>query len=164
MPTRRSFLSTAAALPLLAKAHAQEPAAKLPPAIAALPNRIHEATPITLAERQARADKARRLMLEQNIAAIVITGGTSLTYFTGARSGQSERLFAWILPATGAPYIVCPTFEEARMTESLTQIPDGAQTKIYTWNEDQNPYALLVSKTPIGRNGSRRTRPVRLCQ
>jgi Xaa-Pro dipeptidase len=151
MPTRRSFLASAATLPFLAaEAPAQEPTPKLTPAIAALPNRIHEATPITLAERQTRADKARRLMLQQNIAAIVITGGTSLTYFTGAHAGQSERLFAWILPATGAPYIVCPTFEEARIAESLTQIPDGTQTKIYTWNEDQNPYALLVSKAPIG--------------
>jgi Xaa-Pro dipeptidase len=158
MPTRRDFLaSTAAALPFLAQtsraAHAQEPTSKLPPAIAALPNRIHEAIPITLAERQSRADKARRLMLQQGIAAIVITGGTSLTYFTGARSGQSERLFAWILPATGAPYIVCPTFEEARMTESLTAIPDGAQTKIYTWNEDEDPYALLIAHAPAGTLG-----------
>jgi Xaa-Pro dipeptidase len=150
MPTRRAFLSTAATLPLLARAHAQEPTPRLPPAIAALPNRIHEAKPITLAERQARADKARRLMLQQNIAAIVITGGTSLPYFTGAHAGQSERLFAWILPATGAPYIVCPTFEEARMTEALTQIPDGAQTRIYTWNEDEDPYALLIAHAPPG--------------
>jgi Xaa-Pro dipeptidase len=149
MPTRRDFLTSAASLPFLATRAAAPQ--DMPPAIATLPNRAHEAVPITLAERQARADKARTLMLQQNIAAIVITGGTSLTYFTGARSGQSERLFAWILPATGAPYIVCPTFEEARMTEALTQIPDGAQTKIYTWNEDQNPYALLVSKAPIGR-------------
>ena len=153
MPTRRSFLTTAAALPLFAQAPAREPAIRLPSAIAALPNRIHEAVPITLSERQMRADKARRLMIEQSIAAIVITGGTSLTYFTGAHSGQSERLFAWILPAVGAPYIVCPTFEEARMAESLTQIPDGAQTKIYTWNEDDDPYALLVKHLPTGTLG-----------
>ena len=149
MPTRRTFLTSAAALsalPLLA----QEPSTKLPPHIAALPNRLHEATPITLAERQQRADKARRLMLDQSIAAIIITGGTSLTYFTGVPGYQSERLFAWILPATGAPYIVCPAFEEARMTESLSQIPDGAQTKVLTWNEDDDPYALLVQHAPPG--------------
>jgi Xaa-Pro dipeptidase len=150
MPTRRDFLASAATLPFLAQSAASAQA-KLPPAIAALPNRAHEAVPITPAERQQRADKARRLMLQQNIAAVVFTGGTSLTYFTGIRTGQSERLFAWVLPATAAPYIVCPTFEESRMAEQLASIPDGAQTKIYTWNEDQNPYALLVSKAPIGR-------------
>jgi Xaa-Pro dipeptidase len=151
MPTRRDFLTSAATLPFLATRAAAPQ--DMPAAIAALPNRAHEAVPITLAERQARADKARTLMLQQNIAAIVITGGTSLTYFTGARSGQSERLFAWILPATGSPYIVCPTFEEARMTEALTQIPDGAQTKIYTWNEDEDPYALLIQHAPSGALG-----------
>jgi Xaa-Pro dipeptidase len=148
MPTRRDFLTSAATLPFFTTRAAAPQ--DMPVAIAALPNRAHEAVPITLAERQARADKARTLMLQQSIAAIVITGGTSLTYFTGARSGQSERLFAWILPATGAPYIVCPTFEEARMTEALTQIPDGAQTKIYTWNEDEDPYALLIAHAPSG--------------
>jgi Xaa-Pro dipeptidase len=158
MHTRRDFLASAAALPFLAETRAEvqakaEPATKLPPAIAALPSRIHEAVPITLAERQARADKARRLMLQHNIAAIVLTGGTSLTYFTGAHAGQSERMFAWVLPATGAPYIVCPSFEEARMSEALTSIPDGPQTRIYTWNEDEDPYALLIAHAPKGTLG-----------
>ena len=153
MFNRRHFLTTAAAaLPTLAAAaHAQQsaqPTSSLPPAIAALPNRAHEAVPITPAERQRRADKARRLMLAQNIAALVITGGTSLVYFTGIRSGQSERLFAWILPATGAPYIVCPSFEESRMHEQLAQIPDGPQTRIFTWHEDEDPYQLLAAHLP----------------
>ena len=39
------------------------------------------------------------------------------------------------------------------MTESLTQIPDGAQTRIYTWNEDEDPYALLVQHLPPGTLG-----------
>jgi len=150
MTTRRDFLTSSAAaltaFPLLAQSESM----KIPPAIAALKPRLHEAAPITPRERQQRADKARRLMLQQNIAAIVITGGTSLTYFTGTRAGQSERLFAWVLPAAGAPYIVCPVFEEARMSEGLTQIPDGAQTKIYTWNEDEDPYKLLVQHAPAG--------------
>jgi hypothetical protein len=67
MPTRRDFITSAATLPFLALRN--NPPQELPPAIAALPNRIHEATPITPAERQTRADKARRLMSQQNIAA-----------------------------------------------------------------------------------------------
>ncbi|SFS15004.1 Xaa-Pro dipeptidase [Granulicella pectinivorans] len=147
MPTRRSFLlssaAATAALPLAAQS-----APVLPAPIAALSNRSHEAVPITLAERQRRVDRARELMKQQKIAAIAITGGTSLVYFTGIRSGVSERMFAWILPASGAPYIVCPAFEEARMTEQLSQMPDGAHTRIYTWNEDEDPYALLVAHIP----------------
>jgi Xaa-Pro dipeptidase len=153
MPTRRDFLTTAAALPFLSAAPPQEVPTKLPPAIAALKPRLQEAVPITPQERQRRADKARALMARQNIAAIVLTGGTSLIYFTGIRTGQSERLFAWVLPASGAPYIVCPSFEEARMTEQLGSIPDGAQTKIYTWNEDDDPYTLLVKHLPPGTLG-----------
>ena len=112
---------------------------------------------ITPAERQGRADKARKLMQQQGLAAIVITGGTSLTYFTNVRSGQSERMFAWVLPAAAAPFIVCPMFEEGRMTEQLASIPDGAQTKIYTWNEDEDPYALLVKHLPAATAKDRGT-------
>ena len=118
--------------------------------MAALPNRAHEAVPIAPAERQQRADKARMLMAQQGMAALVITGGTSLVYFTGIRSGQSERLFAWVLPADAKtpPFIVCPSFEEGRMSEQMAQMPDGKATKIYTWNEDQDPYALLAAHLP----------------
>ncbi len=151
MPSRRRFLlsaaTTAAALPLLA----QDATART--AIAALKDRSHEAPAITPAERQARANKARELMLKRGISALCVTGGTSLVYFTGIRSGQSERLFAWVLPAKGAPYIVCPVFEEARMTEQLGSIPDGATTKVLTWNEDDDPYRLLVQHLPEGRLG-----------
>ncbi len=136
-------------LPAAAALRAQ-PGLPLPAPIAALPNRAHEAVPITLAERQTRANRARALMQQQGIAAIVITGGTSLVYFTGIHTGQSERLFAWVLPAQAAPYIVCPAFEEARMTEQLAQIPDGSTTKIYTWQEDEDPYKLLAGHLPAG--------------
>jgi Xaa-Pro dipeptidase len=116
----------------------------LPPAIAALKSRRGEGQPITLAERQQRYERARQLMKQHAIGAICVTGGTSLVYFTGIRWGQSERLFAFILPATGAPFIVCPVFEEGRVRERLTDVPDGATTKIYTWNEDEDPYALTA--------------------
>ena len=150
MPTRRDFLLSAAALPLAARVSAQEPASApiIPKVIQALPNRSREAVPITRAERQQRVDKARDLMARQKIAALCITGGSSLFYFTGIRTGQSERLFAWVLPASAAPYIVCPVFEEARMTEQLGELPDGGRTRILTWNEDEDPYALLAGALP----------------
>ncbi|SNS93467.1 Xaa-Pro dipeptidase [Granulicella rosea] len=154
MPTRRRFLRSAAALPaVLAMPVVGETAptaSALPPPIAALKDRSREAAPISTAERQARADRARALMAEKKIGALCITGGASLSYFTGIHAGQSERLFAWILPSSAAPYIVCPAFEEARMTEQLAQIPDGARTKIYTWNEDEDPHKLLVQHLPAG--------------
>jgi Xaa-Pro dipeptidase len=151
MTTRRRFLLTsaaaAAAAPSLTRA-AQSPTEKLPPAIAALTNRSAEAVPITIAEREQRLDRARALMHQNKTDAIVITTGTSLTYFTGLRWGQSERFFAWTLPRTGAPFIVCPVFEEGRVRERMEAkpptLPAAANTHVYTWNEDEDPYQLLA--------------------
>ena len=68
-----------------------------------------------------------------------------MNYFSGLKVGyQSERLFAWILPASGAPFVVCPAFEEGRVREGLTMAPDGAATKIHTWSEDASPYDLVA--------------------
>jgi len=149
MPSRRRFLLTAAAtvpaLALDAPLRAQEPTStSLPQPILALTNRAHEATPITATERDHRLARARELLLQNKIAALTVCGGTTLDYFLGIPAGQSERLFAWTLPATGDPFIVCPTFEEGRIHEALGTSPNGAATRVYTWNEDEDPYALLA--------------------
>src|SRR5271169_6054729 len=151
MSTRRRFLlasAAAAAAPPLTLAAQSPQSEKLPPAIAALTNRRAQAVPITLAEREQRLDRARALMHQNKIDAIVITTGTSLIYFTGLRWGQSERFFAWTLPAYGAPFIVCPVFEEGRVRERMdakpATLPSASTTRVYTWNEDEDPYALLA--------------------
>jgi Xaa-Pro dipeptidase len=148
---RRRFLLTsaaAAASPALSRAQQPHSQENLPPALAALTSRRGEAVPITLAEREQRLDRARSLMHQNKIDAIVITTGTSLTYFTGLRWGQSERFFAWALPAKGAPFIVCPVFEEGRVRERMeaqpATLPSASTTRVYTWNEDEDPYKLLA--------------------
>ena len=87
-------------------------------------------------------------MHQNKIDAIVITTGTSLNYFTGLRWGQSERFFCWALPAAGAPFIVCPVFEEGRVRERMeahpATLPSASTTRVYTWNEDEDPYKLLA--------------------
>ena len=149
MPTRRSFLLSAAAVAPALAVHGQSTegvsaGAKVPAPIAALKSRIHEAVPITVAEREARLEKGRTLLKANKMDALLITNGASLNYFSGLRVGyQSERLFAWILPSSGAPFVVCPAFEEGRIREGLTMAPDGAATKIHTWNEDESPYNLV---------------------
>src|ERR1700710_1731310 len=149
---RRRFLLTsaaaAAATPTLALAQQSHKSENLPPAIAALTSRRAEAVPITLGEREQRLDRARALMHQNQIDAIVITTGTSLTYFTGLHWGQSERFFSWTLPAKGAPFIVCPVFEEGRVRERMgakpAPLPCASTTRVYTWNEDEDPYQLLA--------------------
>jgi Xaa-Pro dipeptidase len=152
MLSRRRFLSTAAATaPVLAlNPHCLPAETPLPPSaqdpapVLALKDRSHEAVPISAAERQHRIDRARELLAQNKLAALTVTGGTTLQYFLGVPAGQSERLFAWTLPATGDPFIVCPTFEAGRMHEALSNSPNGATTRVYTWNEDDDPYALLA--------------------
>lgn len=150
MPSRRRFiLAAATAAPALAL-RAQSPEsssapATLPAPIVALKSRIHEAVSITLAEREGRLVRAQKLLHANKMDAVVITHGSSLNYFSGLQVNyQSERLFAWILPSTGAPFVVCPAFEEGRIREGLSTAPDGPATKIYTWNEDENPYNLVA--------------------
>lgn len=151
MLSRRRFLMTAVATaPVLAfqpSLEAQQTsgsASILPAAILSLSDRAHEAVPISGAERQQRVDHARELMLQNKVAALTVTGGTSLQYFLGIQAGQSERLFAWTLPASGNPFVVCPTFEAGRVHESLRTSPNGATTRVYTWDEDADPYLLLA--------------------
>src|SRR5436305_14418341 len=67
------------------------PAGPVPPSIAALTSMRAAATPITAEERRARIERAKKLMAEQKIDAIVLAGGTWLLYFTGIRWGNSDR-------------------------------------------------------------------------
>ena len=113
-------------------------------ALTALPNRRSEAHPISLAERESRIDRARSLMRANRIDAIVLAGGTSLDYFTGIRWGNSERLFAFVLPQKGNPFYIAPSFEEERLRERMSQAPAGRESRILTWDEDQDPYALVA--------------------
>ena len=95
--------------------------------------------PITDAERMGRLEKARRLMVENNIGAICLEGGSSLFYFTGVRWGLSERPFVAVIPAKGELAWVCPTFEEARAREVIRFGKD-----VRTWQEDDSPYRLIA--------------------
>src|SRR5213076_1846340 len=86
------------------------PSGPVPPSIAALASMRERARPITVDERRARIERAKQIMAAQKIDAILLAGGTSLLYFTGIRWGNSERLFAVVIPKDGNPYVVCPGF------------------------------------------------------
>lgn len=115
----------------------------LPPSIAALTSMADRARPIQPDERRARIEKARRLMVEHRLDAILLTGGTSLAYFTGARWGNSERLMALVLPARGEPFCVVPAFEADRVKEQLARGPLG-RVDLRLWQEDESPYARVT--------------------
>jgi len=148
--SRRDFLQTAAvstvglAKPAMAFAAQEEGKTKQPEAIARLKSRKAEAKPITTAEREQRIEKARELMAANKVDAIMITGGTSLVYFTNIHWWMSERLFAIILPLKGNPFYVCPAFEEDRAREQIAGGPGGTNAEVRTWQEDESPYQRIA--------------------
>ena len=157
MVSRRRFLQTgslAAGVSLASPALVQsaENDKSFPPAIAALRTLRGEAKPITVEERAERQEKARRLMRENNLSAILLGQGTSLAYFTGIHWHGGERLFAMVLPAKGEAFYVSPAFEEGRAREQIAQSPDGsrpnsrsdAPTDVRIWQEDESPYARVA--------------------
>jgi Xaa-Pro dipeptidase len=78
-------------------------------------------------------------MTEQKIDALMLTGGTSMVYFTGMQWGLSERMTAVIIPAKGDAFIVTPKFEEERTLEQARTGPLGAGTQVMTWEEHESP-------------------------
>ena len=111
----------------------------LPPSIAALKPMTGGVVPISDNERRARIEKARRLMVEQKIAALVMEPGTSMLYYTGVKWGLSERPFVLVIPAVGDLAFVTPAFEEARARELIKFSSD-----VRTWQEDESPYARIA--------------------
>lgn len=117
---------------------------KVPPSIAGLKSRKSEATAITREERAVRWERARQLMADSALDAILLMEGTSLKYFAGIRWWGGERTFAFVLPQKGAPFYVCPAFEEGRAREQIANAPEGQNPDVRVWQEDQNPYQLIA--------------------
>lgn len=154
MISRREFLGTSSLVVAGAAAGCQPSGGQgeegsgegstLPPSIAALTSRAGEAVPISVAEREARIEKARALMRAEEMNALMLTGGSSLLYFTGIGWGLSERLFTVVIPVQGQPFLVSPAFEEDRAREQLQGGP-LEDTEVLTWQEHESPHALVVA-------------------
>lgn len=130
-----------------------------PPApIAALKSMTEGVVPIAIEERRTRIARAQRLLVEAGLDAVVVAGGTSLTYFTGVQWGVSERFFGVVLTRDGEPVWITPAFERDR---ALEQIKVG--TDIRAWEEDESPYALvakaLQDRKAVARVGIEETMP-----
>ena len=157
MSNRREFLASASTLgaavalgahptdALAAEAESLQQGTGLPPAIQALRPMRDGVVPISVAERQGRIEKAKRLMREQGIDALMLAGGTSMVYFTGIQWGNSERLLAAFIPATGRPFLVTPKFEEERAMEQVALGPMQGTADVYPWEEHEDPYAVIAT-------------------
>lgn len=130
MLSKRTFLTGASASTLLISAGA---GAQTVQSLAT------NAKPITADERQARLNKVQDLMQRQKIAALLVESGSTLTYFTGIRWWQSERVTAAVIPAKGDIFVVTPFFEEPSVRETL-----DVAAEFRVWNENESPYARIA--------------------
>jgi Xaa-Pro dipeptidase len=142
--SRRTFVkSTAAACAattLPSSARAQE--SKLPPSFDSLRppgDRVH---PITTNEYQSRIARAQQLMTDAkpDFAALYVTPGSSMVYFTGIHWWPSERILALLIPQKGDPLLISAAFEEGRLREKLHW-----PIEIRVWQEDESPYRLAAA-------------------
>jgi Xaa-Pro dipeptidase len=95
--------------------------------------------PIERAEYLSRINRARALMGQHGIGALLIEPGASLVYFTGVQWWRSERLTAAVLPRDGDIAIVTPHFEEPSVRESLKVPAD-----VRVWNENEDPLVTVA--------------------
>lgn len=152
MLSRRSFLRAAPVAaatplgPLLRAQRGQTTALSggIPPSIASLQPMANQVRPFTNGEREARIEKAKRLMVAEKIDAIVLSGGASPLYFANVQFGEGERLWALVIPVKANPFIVCPAFEEDRAHELLADTPLAHSTDVLVWEEDESPYTRLI--------------------
>jgi Xaa-Pro dipeptidase len=86
-----------------------------------------------------RIASLQTVMAKLGFHALVLEPGPAMLYLTGVRWGKSERTFAMVMPAKGAPVWVLPGFEEARARE-LIRVGDD----IRVWQEDESPYQRIV--------------------
>jgi Xaa-Pro dipeptidase len=96
--------------------------------------------PISVEEREARIEKAQRLMAENKIEALMLDAGTSMKYFTGVSWWPSERTMVAIIPAKGEVKYVSPAFEADRLRQLITIGKD-----VRVWEEHESPYAQIAT-------------------
>ncbi len=146
--SRRRFLQTgtiaaaAAAVPASAASKCND---TLPASIASLKSWKDQAVPITVDERKARVERARALMTQNNLQAIAIATGSSLTYYSAVHWWLSERFFVLVIPAKGKAFFVSPAFEEGRAREQIATGPFGTDAEVLTWQENEDPYKLVAA-------------------
>jgi Xaa-Pro dipeptidase len=137
---RRAFLAGSAALAGAAAIGQHRPLFGAPVAdVLAGADERTLVIPISDAERLARIEKARRLMVEHGIDAMLLEGGSSMFYYTGVRWSTSERPFVVVIPARGDLAWVTPAFEEQRARELIR-----FSTDVCVWQEDESPYRVIA--------------------
>jgi Xaa-Pro dipeptidase len=113
--------------------------------LAALDTWREAAPPIAPDEHRARMARAQERLGVLGADALLVNAGPSLRYFTGVPWGATERLVALLLPASGAPRLICPRFELGSLAAALAIDAD-----VLAWEEDEDPVAVVLDDLPLG--------------
>lgn len=109
-----------------------------PSSFAELAGFCNDVPEVAEAEYAARRDLAAAQMQAASLGALWMEAGPTLSYFTGARWGRSERPLLCCLAADGGYGFVAPSFE------SRTLLERAGDVEIVTWDEHQSAYAGAV--------------------
>lgn len=101
---------------------------------------------ISTSERSARLDQAQAVVASQELVAMLITPGSSLSYLAGYNAVALERLTCLIVPGDDvSPTLVVPTLERpAALASGVADLG----ISIIDWQETDNPYELIAKLLP----------------
>ncbi len=102
-------------------------------------------SPLSTDDLRHRLSKSAELAAERGWDALLITPGPDLRYLIGYDAVPLERLTCLVVPSHGDPVLVAPHLERAAALAS----PVGATgVDVVTWDEHEDPYALVASLIP----------------
>src|SRR5690348_7972169 len=78
------------------------------------PRSGNQSPTLTAAVFAQRIQRAQAELKSRNLDLLTVEPSTNFQYFTSYNPGRSERLILLMIPASGAPVIVCPSFEVER--------------------------------------------------
>ena len=155
---RREFLTTAGLIATPFVGRAAWGARRIAPGSAA-PHAARDTQGPTLGP-EVFARRIERLQAElktRKLELFIAEPSTNFQYFTGYNPGRSERLILLMIPVTGTPALICPSFEVERIKRN------AAITDVRGWEEEQNPWKLVKKAgqemKPPHRNGSAAVEP-----
>ncbi len=96
--------------------------------------------PLPISVYRKRLERALDLMPSYGFAALFSEPSTNFSYLQSANFGRSERLIALVIPKSGQPLVVAPSFEVERIKRAVGSLAD-----VRGWAEDESPYELIYS-------------------
>lgn len=97
-----------------------------------------------------RIARLQNIMNETDVAAVLLSPGVNMYYFTGLMKEAYERFLTVIVPAHAEPMVLLPSFEKESVKAGLI-VPVA---KTFLWKEEEDPYGALaqvMEENDLGR-------------